>query len=797
MKEINKFICLITAIIFSVLIQSCSTTKAIPEGEQLYTGMKSTRYENYQKSPHFTNVKEELDLILATTPNASLFGSPSMRSPFPIGLWIWNSFAQDSTAFGKWMLRAFASKPILLSATTPDLRATVGKNLLSKRGFFSGKISYETIRQRNPRKAKLRYTVNIGPLCTIDSISYTNFPPAADSLIRTDTAAAIIKKGCPFDVASLEQERQRITSLFRNHGYYYYQGDHASYLADTTLNHGRATVRLQMVDSIPTRAARVWTIRKQTINFRREIMEELHGQRIRGFLTMNYTHSRPPVRYRTLTNDLMLRPGDTYSQERHQQMLNKLNSTGVFSATSLTFTPSDSSDTCTTLDMTLDCLIEKPYDFYIETYGKGKTSGKYGPELIIGFAKRNTFRGAELFNLKAHGAYEWASARNDNENSRINDYQYGAEASLQIPRILNPFAEPPRKRHRRIEQKRREAFLKGLPMPPVPKIKQFYETPITLLRTSVDIINRAKYFKRHVVSGELTYAWRPTEQNTYQFTPLSLTYEFMHKTTKRFQELTDSMPYLKVSMADQFIPKASFQYTYQSPSGLLNPIKWQTTVSEASNLIALGALIRKKPWDEKNKKMFKNPYAQFLKLETKFTKLWTIKSHTTIAAHINIGAIWAYGNSTIAPYTEQFYVGGANSVRAFNVREIGPGRYRSTSRNRSYIEQTGDIKVLANLEYRPHLVGNLYGALFLDAGNVWTLQEDSSRPSSEFKFKNFLKEMALGTGVGLRYDLDFFIIRLDWGIGLHVPYATGITRFYNIPKFRDAQTLHLAIGLPF
>ena len=195
--------------------------------------------------------------------------------------------------------------------------------------------------------------------------------------------------------------------------------------------------------------------------------------------------------------------------------------------------------------------------------------------------------------------------------------------------------------------------------------------------------------------------------------------------------------------------------------------------------------------------MFKNPYAQFLKLETKFTKLWTIKSHTTIAAHINIGAIWAYGNSTIAPYTEQFYVGGANSVRAFNVREIGPGRYRSTSRNRSYIEQTGDIKVLANLEYRPHLVGNLYGALFLDAGNVWTLQEDSSRPSSEFKFKNFLKEMALGTGVGLRYDLDFFIIRLDWGIGLHVPYATGITRFYNIPKFRDAQTLHLAIGLPF
>ena len=142
-------------------------------------------------------------------------------------------------------------------------------------------------------------------------------------------------------------------------------------------------------------------------------------------------------------------------------------------------------------------------------------------------------------------------------------------------------------------------------------------------------------------------------------------------------------------------------------------------------------------------------------------------------------------------------MGGANSVRAFNVREIGPGTYRSASLGRSYVEQTGEVKVQANVEYRPHLVGSLYGALFLDAGNVWTLHSDSSRPGSQFHFTNFFKELAFGTGVGIRYDIGFFMLRLDWGIGLHVPYETGRSRLYNIRHFRDAQALHLAIGLPF
>ena len=192
--------------------------------------------------------------------------------------------------------------------------------------------------------------------------------------------------------------------------------------------------------------------------------------------------------------------------------------------------------------------------------------------------------------------------------------------------------------------------------------------------------------------------------------------------------------------------------------------------------------------------MFKNPYAQFLKVETDYSKTWQLTEHSKLVGHVNMGVVWAYGNAISAPYSEQFYVGGANSIRAFNERSIGPGRYHAKTSYLSYLDQTGDMKLQANLEYRPRLFGNLYGALFLDAGNVWTLRSDSDRPGAVFKPKNILKEMALGTGVGIRYDLDFFVLRLDWGIGLHLPYRNG---FYNFDRFKDSQSLHFAIGYPF
>jgi surface antigen len=783
---------------FLSLLVACSTTSAIPDGEHLYTGMKETKYSNYQPNQHFNDVKGELDVVLATKPNASWMGSPSVRSPFPVGLWIWNAFSQDTTSFSRWLVRAFGSTPVLMNSTAPDLHVTVGENLLRKRGYFNGKITYEKLAQRNPKKMRLQYSVDMGRLWLLDSIRYVNFPPTADSLIRANLDKAIIHKGDAFDVSTLEQERKRITDLFRNNGYYYYQNNDASYLADTTLTYGLASMRLQMADSVSNRVLRKWDIGTITINLQRQFMDSLSRQSRFRDIIVNYNGSHKPLRLRTITNDLKIWPGTVYNNELVEKTQQQLNSSGVFAATNFAFTPRDTTDTCSILDMTINCVFDKPYDFYIEAYGKGKTSGRYGPEAIVGLTKRNVFRGGEKFDLRLHGSYEWSASSDDDGRDRLglNNYEYGAEASLQFPRLVNPFATPPRKRWAREERKIAAAAEKGLVY--VPKVpRTYYTTPSTTLKASVDVLNRAKYFKRHVVSGELTYQWQPNERNSYSFSPLTLTYEYMHNVTDRYLELIDSVPYLEVSLADQFIPKMLFQYTFMSPARYKSPIKVWTTVSEASNILSAGYAAFGRHWSEKDKKLFKNPFAQFVKIDANMTKVWSLSEKSSIAAHVNVGTLWAYGNSRFAPYTEQFYVGGANSIRAFNVRQIGPGRYRSTQRRRSYVEQTGDIKFQCNVEYRPHLVGSLYGALFLDAGNVWTMHYDDGRPEGYFRVKNVLKEMALGTGVGIRYDLGYFMLRLDWGVGLHVPYETGKTGFYNISKFKDAQAFHLAIGLPF
>ena len=335
--------------------------------------------------------------------------------------------------------------------------------------------------------------------------------------------------------------------------------------------------------------------------------------------------------------------------------------------------------------------------------------------------------------------------------------------------------------------------------------RRYFTTPSTLAKASTDIVYRPGYYKMHVVSGEWTYRWQPSAQSRHEFSPLTVKYQFMNSHTDAYDSLVRINPYLAVTMQDYFIPEMRYTYTYNSPAGLLNPIRWEVTLAESANLLSLGYAIAGKGWNDKDKMMFKNPYSQFVKLETDFTKTWRLNDAARLVGHVNAGAIYAYGNSNWLPNSEMFYVGGANSIRAFHVRGIGPGRFPGLGDKAiSYLLQNGDIKLVMNLEYRYQLFGKLQGALFLDSGNVWNFDEDYEDEDAKkifsgtkFTFKNFLNDLALGTGIGLRYDLDFLILRLDWGIGLHIPYDTGKSGYFNIDSFGRQQTLHFAIGYPF
>lgn len=762
--------------VFSLIV-SCSTTAGLPEGEKLYIGLKEITYGEYQASEHFSETKKELDAALQTAPNGALFGSSYFRTPFPYGLWIWNAYHDKNYPFAKWITNSFGKQPVLMNNVNPVLRSQVAKNILKNNGYFNGNVTHEIVETRNPKKQKISYHIEPGVVFKVDTLIYSNFPEHANEIILQDSASSVIKHGTPFTTANLDIERNRITKLLRDQGYYYYQPSYASYLADTLLQKNWAELRLQMADSIPDEAQRQWYIGKMTVDVKREYQEQLTDSTGRK-ITFRYNGLKSPVRSRVIRSSLRhIRPDSLYSYQSHTDAVNTLSTMGLFSSVDFQFTPHEKN----TLDLNVICILDKPYDLYLQTNFVHKLSGMTGPELKVGLTKKNAFHGGEKFDINLHASYEWQTGSAISSSNR-NSYEYGMDASIEWPRLLIPFINSS---NRRDAQGRRKRL-------------RFAVSPATKGTASFDIINRPGYYRMHSASGEWSYIWKPKLNTTHQLSPLILTYQRLNYRSEKFDSILNRNSYLKVAMQDMFIPKLQYTYTYASPIEKLNPIQWSTTFTEAGNFTSLvNRLFFGQKWDEREKTMFKNVYAQFLKLETDFRKTWRLNEDEQLVFHAGGGVAWSYGNMHQTPYTEQFYIGGANSIRAFAARSLGPGNYRSPDRATSYVDQTGDILLLVNFEYRKRLFGNLHGAVFIDAGNVWAMRDDADREGEYFKLRNLPKEIALGTGIGLRYDLDFLVLRLDWGVGIHTPYHTSRSGYYNFEKFKDSHTLHFAIGYPF
>ena len=755
---------------------ACSTTSNLPADDMLYTGMRKTEYVVSDSDANFDGVREEVEAALACAPNGALLGSPYYRSPFQIKLAVYNKYAKSRSKFGRWMRRNFGTPPVLLSTVAPETRALVAKNLLRANGYFNAEVSYGVVPQKNPMKAKVAYTVTPGNLYTIDTVKYIGYPPAADSLVTASLAGSSLKPGKPFTTAALDAERNRLATLFRNNGYYYYSAGYATFVADSVSNPGRVEIHVQPAAGMPAVARRKWYLGRLRVNLRRSMTEELTDSFVHRYLSIYFAGrsvgKKIPIRPGAVLRDVKLRPRSLFSQADYLESSNNVNSLGMFSLADFSFTPRDTSATCDTLDMTLNCVLDKPYDGSIEANYSLKSNDRTGPGLVFGLSKRNAFRGAEKLNINLKGSYEWQTGRKvDGNSSRINSYEYGADVSIEYPRLETPFGLF--RRHR------------------------FASTPSTLFSLSGNVLNRADYFKMFTVTGAVTYKFQTSPNSMHEFSPFLLDYNMLRHTTETFDSIMDANPAIYVSMRNQFVPKIKYTYNYTSPASYRNPVAWELSLTEAGNALSLIYMAAGKKFNSKEKDLFGNPFAQFLKINTSLRKTWSLGYKSQLVGHVAAGVIYAYGNSSQGPYSEQFYVGGANSIRAFTIRSIGPGKYVAPSSNYSYLDQTGDIKLEMNLEYRFNIFGSLYGALFLDAGNIWLMKKDVNRPDAEFRFDTFWRQLATGTGLGLRYDLDFFVLRLDLGIAIHVPYDTEKSGYYNIPKFSDGLGLHFAIGYPF
>lgn len=781
---------LIVYIIGILLMTSCSTTKHLPEGEILYTGQKPMIVLNRSTSPVGEITLEEVEAALATAPNNSFLGSSTMRTPFPIGLWFYNGFQQYERGVGRFLFNKFAAKPVLMSAVNPDIRVKAAHNLLRDYGYFNGRVSYQTFTDpKDSLKQKLQYTVDMRNPYFIDTVFYQGFDRRTTAIMERARRRSLISPGEQFNVTDLDGERTRISTLLRNVGCYYFRPDYMTYQADTTLvPGGHVAMRLMPVAGMPEVAQKPFYVGNRSFYLLGREGESPTDSLVYKDLTIYYHDKlrvRPDMLYRWLnyqgyrrkrqvqdsTGISRLRSmQNLYSFYRQTRMQERLANVGIFRYSEMQYVPRDTAFVSDTLDMRVIAALDKPYDAELDFNVTMKSNNQTGPGATFTLTKKNVFGGGENWNVQLKGSYEWQTGKN--RSSLMNSYEMGISTSLVFPRIVFPRMG-----------------------------KHEYDFPATTtFKLYADQMNRAKYYKLLAFGGNATYDFQPKATSKHSITPFRLTFNVLRNPTEAFKELQEQNPALYISLRDQFIPAMEYTYTYDNStlSRKRNPIWWQTTVTSAGNVTSLVYCAFGQPFDEEGKKLMGVPFAQFLKLNSEFRYHYRINKNQSIASRVAGGVIWSYGNATTAPYTEQFYVGGANSVRAFSARNIGPGGYPPNDQAKyTYINHVGDIRMEANVEYRFRMVGDLHGALFLDAGNVWLMRKDENRPGGELTLRNFAEQIALGTGVGIRYDMDFLVFRLDWGIALHDPYDTGKSGYYNIPKFKDSMALHFAIGYPF
>lgn len=786
-------------ILITTLFVACSTTSHLPEGEVLYTGIERIRVHDKQGTPAEDLTLEEVNAALAYEPNGSLLGSSSIRSPFPVGLWLYNAYVDKSrTGFNKWMFNSFATPPVTISQVSPDTRTKVATNLLQNYGYFRGQVDYQLLTQRDSLKQRIAYDVHLGQPYLFDSIRYAFRNPIQDSIIRSTQKEAYFSRGTQFSTLALTNEKDRLVTAFHNNGFYFYRPDYISYFADSTNIPYRVKLLIVPDMDMPEEANRQYYIGNISAYIRQSRTSAVSVQRRKEGRTNVYDDSlsrrrlkiawqgnRLPIAPRVMMKNFKFRPRQLFNQSQVDQTLSNLRSMDIFSNVRFTFTPREvdslqltvdslgtnsplPNDTLDVrLDLTMDRLIDAELDFNF-TY---KSNYQIGPGLGLTLSRRNAFHHGETFSVGLRGSYEWQTRKLSGETERINSYLAGVDVSLSYPWIAFPWLN-----------------------------KRFYKYPTsTQFKFSIEQRKRAYYYRLMSSTIEATYGFQTSRSWSHELKPLTVTYNKMQNTTARFDSIASNNSALYVSLRDVFIPAQQYTITYDNTwnTRIRHTMHFEGTVKQSANFLNLTNAFLGFNYYEKDKKLLSTPYSQFLKCVLQLKNIFHVTEKTSIATRVQLGAIWTYGNSSYAPYSELFYVGGANSIRAFTIRSIGPGRYQDTEGWNLYLDQTGDMKLELNAEYRFPIINAFQGAVFLDAGNVWLMRGDENHPQGKFGDGGFFKSLAVGTGFGLRYDLDFLILRLDLGVGIHAPYDTGKSSYYNIRKFKDAVALHFAVGYPF
>lgn len=755
MRTIAK-ICVLWGVALLVL-QSCSVKKYIPEEERLYTGA-SIEIESDSVIQNQKQLESVLEEVLRPKPNKKFLG---MR----LGLYFYYQMQKENPGFiNRFLYRKMGEKPVYQSDVEPFEVEEILINRLENRGFFYSSANYEF--DEKEKEASITYSLSVPKPYLMENYRVDSLPSPIESEIVKSVSDTKLSKGMRFDLGNMKMERERIDRDLKLNGYYNFSPSFLIFEADTNqYDKKRFDLFLLLKKETPPKSLVPYRISKINVYADYDAQDFEEKEKVR-FNEKNYINSENFFKSKRLDPFITLTEGQYYNPEDSRNTARRLSTIGVYKFVNIQYKEMDS--------VLTDSLGMLEADLYLSPLNKrvlraelqavSKSNNFAGPGLALNYGNRNLFKGGEVLNTSVRVGYEF-QAGGKGEGGR-NSLELGLKSELTLPRMLFPI------------QIDHDYFK--------------YDIPKTKIGAHLEYLNRTKLYALLTATAEFGYVWQANRFITHEITPISLNYTKKVYTSKEFDSILDRNPFLRRSFDQQFIPGGQYSFTY---NGMIDTWKKHQFFVNANIDIAGNSmgLFGKKTQDGK-KTALGMEYAQYAKADLDLRYHFNLGKEHVIATRIFGGYGLPYGNSEVIPFIKQYYSGGPYSVRAFRIRSLGPGTFRDEEEGRQYFDRTGNIRLEANVEYRFPIVSFLKGAVFVDAGNVWNSKGNPEYAYQDKFTSNFIRELGMGTGVGLRVDVQGFVLRFDFAAPFHDPTKEKGDRF----DFNVKETIfNFGIGYPF
>jgi hypothetical protein len=782
------------------LLTSCNPTKYVPEGETLL----NANYINVNKEEI---KKNDLLPYIKQNPNKQIFGTK-----FYLGLYNLSNINKEKWPHG-W-LRNIGEAPVIFDEYSAEKTTEQIKSYVASKGYFDGTVTDSVITSR--KKSDVHYNVDLSHPYTIRNISYE----IADSNIRKlfyfDSINCMIVRGRPYDVDVLQNERTRFERYIRDRGFYAFSIDYISFKIDSTAGNRQVDIKYEIRDFTGNdsynSAFSVYSIKniyiypdyvpKEALEKGEAYFQGMDTTFYRGYYFVSALKNQE-VKYDLILRSLYLIPGNPYNVTGTELTQSHLLSLKIYRLIDINFADAKENATLQSLQLMLDCNIQltllSQQSYKVELEGTN-SGGNLGGALNLIYQHKNLFHGAELLSMKLKGAYSVYKLQDSSGTSKLKSVQeFGFETSLKLPKFILPFFNT-------------EAFIAKY-------------NPATNLQISYNYQNMP-FYTRTIANAGFGYNWKAGNYQEHIVNPIQFNMIKLPFIDPSYQKSIEQSSYQANSYKDVLILGGNYSFIFNNQKIKNSKNYWFMRINTEASGNILSAIYKITNQPKKDTtfstlappfaqySLFGQPFAQYVKadIDARYNYRFNDVSSVVYRGFFGIGI--PYGNSKAVPFERQYFSGGANGIRAWQVRSLGPGSYDAIppgDTTTPFLNQTADIKLEANAEYRFKLFWILEGAVFVDVGNIWSYNDDVERPGSQFKLNRFYKDIAVGTGTGFRFDFKFIIARVDVGMKLRDPLLTSgeISGpelgqepgskwiFLNGPYRRDDFTVVFGIGYPF